>query len=152
MILSKLIDSLFTFISVLETEAFKNKLRNYSFTKRYYDWEQKEKWFGIQIYQSVAITTISGSFNIGFWFFSDKTESLHLRVYVTVDREAKYSFSKIILDSFLKIMDSGNSLLNTPRDADFPLGALVKFGKNSHCELIDKSQSFIRQIKSNLAV
>lgn len=146
-----MIDSLFTFISVLEIESFKNKLRNYSFTKRYYDWEQKERWFGVQIYQSVSISTIGGSFNIGFWFFSDKTETLHLRVYVTVDREAKYSFSKIILDSFLKIMDSCNSLLNTPRDSDFPLGALVKFGKDSQCEVIDKSQSFIRQIKSSLA-
>jgi hypothetical protein len=65
-----------------------NPLRNYSFQKRWFDWEKRERWFGVQVYRSLRLTAVADEpFAIGIWRFSNEAGEIENRVYVAVKEE-----------------------------------------------------------------
>jgi hypothetical protein len=65
-----------------------NPLRNYSFQKRWFDWERRERWFGVQIYRSLRLTAIPGEpFAIGFWLFNNDCGGIERRIYAALKPE-----------------------------------------------------------------
>jgi methionyl-tRNA formyltransferase len=84
-------------------EAMVNPTRNYSFQKKFYDWEQKEIWFGITIYKSLRLTAIQGEpFALGIWFFGTVTGELEKRLYLSVKPEFADRFGVIAKNIFSK--------------------------------------------------
>jgi len=81
-----------------------NEFRNYSFQKRFYDWEQRERWFGIQIYQSVKIDGKIGSVNIGLWFFSEGLGDVEERIYLSCNQDisGECAVRRNLLSAFLE--------------------------------------------------
>jgi methionyl-tRNA formyltransferase len=77
-----------------------NDLKNLSFSRRFYDWEQRERWFGIQIYQSVQITFGSFPINVGFWYWSDQDLPLCQRLYISLDRDTPADICSVVLECF----------------------------------------------------
>jgi hypothetical protein len=69
-----------------------NPLRNYSFQKRWFDWERRERWFGVQIYRSLRLTEVEGEpYALGFWRFSNERGEVEHRIYLALkpDRAAE---------------------------------------------------------------
>lgn len=82
-----------------------NLLKNLSFQKKYFNWENRERWFGIQIYKSLKIKINSKEvFTIGLWFFGDKSKDLELRLYISINRNNSRILGELIQQS-LKIED-----------------------------------------------
>jgi len=65
--------------------AVANPLRNYSFQKRFFDWEQRQRWFGIQVYRSFRFTAVAGEpFALGYWLFSEEDRGIRQRIYLSI--------------------------------------------------------------------
>ena len=61
-----------------------NQLRNYSFQKRFFDWEQKERWFGIQIYRSITFVKNDLKLcSLGYWNWSDSGMEPEKRIFLS---------------------------------------------------------------------
>lgn len=98
----------------------KNPLRNYSFQKRFYYWEGRERWAGIQIYRSFKLEHLQDwPLSFGAWYFTD--EQTQLRVYAYVKSEFKSQYGNAISSVFEKFEQSGEVT------AFFP-------GKGDNCE------------------
>lgn len=74
-----------------------NPLKNYSFQKRFYDWEQRERWFGIQIYRSLRFTTLPGEpLALGYWLFSEDGQGLRQRIFISIKSDYAHLYSEKI--------------------------------------------------------
>lgn len=72
-----------------------NPTRNYSFQKRFYQWENQERWFGIQIYRSVRFQNFAGEpLALGYWLCSEAGQGLRQRIYVSLKKEYSALYSK----------------------------------------------------------
>jgi methionyl-tRNA formyltransferase len=71
-----------------------NPLKNYSFQKRFYDWEQRERWFGIQIYRSLRFTRPAGEpLALGYWLFSEDGQGLRQRIFISIKSDYAHLYS-----------------------------------------------------------
>ena len=62
-----------------------NPLRDYSFQKRWDDWEGTERWFGIQLYRSLRLTGVEGEpFAAGYWRISNPAGEIERRLYLAL--------------------------------------------------------------------
>jgi hypothetical protein len=65
-----------------------NPLRNYSFQKRWFDWEKRERWFGVQVYRSLRLTAVPDEpYAIGIWRFSNEAGEIENRLYLALKEE-----------------------------------------------------------------
>jgi methionyl-tRNA formyltransferase len=77
-----------------------NPLRNYSFQKRFYDWEQRERWFGVQIYRSFRLLEMEGEpVAVGLWYFSDCGTGVEQRVYLSIKPGYAAAYSRRCRDA-----------------------------------------------------
>jgi methionyl-tRNA formyltransferase len=83
-----------------------NALRNYSFQKRFYDWEQRIRWFGLQLYQSLTLLLCDQSVNIGIWYWGDNNDSLEQRIYISINNGIKGQGRHPLVDVFLRVLQS----------------------------------------------
>ena len=78
-----------------------NQVRNYSFQKKFFDWEEVERWFGISIYQSITFAPKDRtSFNIGLWYWSEYVGVYEKRVYLSSNSTTADSQNKDVFDLF----------------------------------------------------
>ena len=62
-----------------------NPVRNYSFQKRWFDWERRERWFGVQIYRSLRPAAVPDEpFSVGFWLFGNERGEIERRLYLAL--------------------------------------------------------------------
>lgn len=62
-----------------------NPLRDWSFQKRWYDWEARERWFGVQVYRSLRLLgRADDALAVGYWRFTGDDGSIERRLYATV--------------------------------------------------------------------
>jgi methionyl-tRNA formyltransferase len=95
----------------------KNPLRNYSFQKRFYNWEQRERWFGVQIYRSFRYKNIQDEpLALGAWYFTqEKTE---LRIYLSVKPEYKSEYRSLITSLLKKLEKTEKYITYFPDKGD----------------------------------
>jgi methionyl-tRNA formyltransferase len=85
--------------------ASPNQLRNWSFQKRWFDWEQRERWFGVQIYRSLCVTKSTGEqFAIGFWRFSNEAGKIERRLYAALDEKFAASAGESLARTFQTVV------------------------------------------------
>lgn len=106
-----------------------NPLKDFSFQKKFYLWENKEVWFGVQLYQSIRLVDLIGEpFAAGIWFFSDENSEIELRLYLSVKENYKESYGHLI-KQVLSPMKS-NKKIFFPNGDSKPLGGFVKIDNN----------------------
>jgi hypothetical protein len=67
------------------TRVVANPIRNYSFQTRHYDWENQDRFFGVQIYRSFRLQEIKEeTVAIGYWLLSERDKGVRKMVYVTI--------------------------------------------------------------------
>jgi methionyl-tRNA formyltransferase len=86
-----------------------NPLRNLSFQKRWFDWEKRERLFGVQIYRSLRLTDVPGEpFAVGYWLFGNESGEIEPRLYVTVKDEHAAEYGMAAEEIFrAKVADRG---------------------------------------------
>lgn len=81
-----------------------NQLRNYSFTRRFFDWEKKEVDFGVQIYQSLVVPKLFGnSLNFGYWVISNPYGHIEHRLYCGVTPQTTGITENLLIEAFNKV-------------------------------------------------
>lgn len=100
----------------LHVEA--NPLRNYSFQKRFYDWERRERWFGVQVYESFRLLKGDGEelVSIGLWYFSDVQQEVEQRVYLSLAREYAAAHSGRCREVFERTFGAAERIVGLPPD------------------------------------
>lgn len=81
----------------------KNKFHNISFQKSFYQWEQKERWFGLQLWQSLKISLQGASINSGIWIWHDATEEIELRIFFSNNSESTDNLMTTIKDNLERV-------------------------------------------------
>ena len=91
-----------------------NPLRNYSFQKRWFDWEKRERWFGVQVYRSLRLTAVADEpFAIGIWRFSNEAGEIENRVYVAVKEEYAATYGANAEAAFRAVLEGEAKVART---------------------------------------
>tara|TARA_B100000035_G_scaffold16736_1_gene13485 strand:+ start:2131 stop:3651 length:1521 start_codon:yes stop_codon:yes gene_type:complete len=103
----------------------KNPLRNYSFQKRFFFWEKKERWAGVQVYQSMRFAFLKDDpVAFGVWYFTE--EETQLRVYAFVKSEYKSKYGNTVSCAVKKLDPSGKKINFFPSEGpDFEAAFIV---------------------------
>lgn len=114
-----------------------NPLRNYSFQKRWYDWEGRERWFGVQIYRSLRITTMpDGACAIGIWRFSNEAGEVENRLYVALKGEYAAAYGAKVETAFRAVFDGQVTLATTAEGDVQGIYGVTDAGSLAAAELI----------------
>ena len=92
-----------------------NPLRDYSFRKRWYEWERTERWFGIQVYRSLRLTEVDGEpFAAGYWRISNPAGEVERRLYLTVRADQAAVYGARAEAAFRAVFPRPDHVLRTP--------------------------------------
>jgi methionyl-tRNA formyltransferase len=125
-----------------------NPLRNYSFQRRWFDWERRERWFGVQVYRSLRLTGLAGEpIAIGYWCFTADSGALERRIYLAITEghqailgaQAERLFRSHFtdLDAVVRYGDGHvqGMYVRVPRSSIEVICALIKLARSAYCEL-----------------